>query len=280
MKKTAKLIAQMPYETDLKYGTLYANYNQWGTKAGGKQARSKIQQAIWGDVQRTIITPTATDKFNMMQGVIRLNSKTANAVMKSLGPFGRMLGYTETRLGGKLSNAYMGLPFQFFSWGIAANRKLLISGLQGRDAAPIMGMATMIGLAMLGDYMKNPRYWTQKSTEEKLIRALELSGVFGIFSDANFMLETITRGGAGLRPALGQELRFGDPDTADVIGEFTGAGPSIIADFLFAFGTDSGWDERSNTLRRMIPLQNLLYWDRKFKNIWNAGSDALYDVVN
>tara|TARA_R100001591_G_scaffold32234_3_gene43075 strand:+ start:212 stop:4015 length:3804 start_codon:yes stop_codon:yes gene_type:complete len=279
-EKTAKLISEMPYETDLKYGTLYANYNQWGTKAGGKQARNKIQQAIWGDVQRTIITPTATDKFNMMQGVIRLNSKTANAVMKSLGPFGRMLGYTETRLGGKLSNAYMGLPFQFFSWGIAANRKLLISGLQGRDAAPVMGMVTMVGLAMLGDYMKNPRYWIQKSTEEKLIRALELSGVFGIFSDANFMLETITRGGAGLRPALGQELRFGDPDTADVIGEFTGAGPSIIADFLYAFGTDSGWDERSATLRRMIPLQNLLYWDRKFKNIWNAGSNALYDVVN
>ena len=94
------------------------------------------------------------------------------------------------------------------------------------------------------------------------------------------MLETISRGGAGLRPALGQELRFGDPDTADVIGEFTGAGPSIIADFIYAFGTDSGWDERSSTLRRMIPLQNLLYWDRKFKNIWNAGSDVLYDVVN
>ena len=279
-EKTAKLIAQMPYETDLKYGTLYANYDQWGTKTGGKQARNKVQQAIWGDVQRTIITPTATDKFNMMQGVIRLNSKKSNAIFKSLGPLGRMMGYTETRLGGKISNAYMALPFQFFSWGIAANRKLLISGLQGRDAAPVMGMASMVGLAMLGDYMKNPRYWTQKSTEEKMIRALELSGVFGIFSDANFMLETISRGGAGLRPALGQELRFGDPDTADVIGEFTGAGPSIIADFIYAFGTDSGWDERSSTLRRMIPLQNLLYWDRKFKNIWNAGSDVLYDVVN
>jgi len=279
-EKTAKLISEMPYEKDLKYGTLYANYNQWGSKAGGQQARSKIQQAIWGDVQRTIITPTATDKFNMMQGVIRLNSKTSNAIFKSLGPFGKMLGYQETRLGGKISNAYLGLPFQFFSWGIAANRKLLISGLQGRDASPIMGMASMVGLAMLGDYMKNPRYWTQKSTEEKMIRALELSGVFGVFSDANFMLETISRGGAGLRPALGQELRFGDPDTADVIGEFTGAGPSIIADFIYAFGTDKGWDERSATLRRMIPLQNLLYWDRKFKSIWNAGSNVLYDVVN
>ena len=279
-EKTAKLIAVMPYETDLKYGSLYANYNQWGTKTGGKQARNKIQQAIWGDVQRTIITPTETDKFNMMQGVIRLNSKKSTSIFKSLGPLGRMMGYTETRLGGKISNAYMALPFQFFSWGIAANRKLLISGLQGRDAAPVMGMASMVGLAMLGDYMKNPRYWTQKSTEEKMIRALELSGVFGIFSDANFMLETISRGGAGLRPVLGQELRFGDPDTADVIGEFTGAGPSIIADFIYAFGTDSGWDERSSTLRRMIPLQNLLYWDRKFKNIWNAGSDVLYDVVN
>ena len=69
-EKTAKLISEMPYETDLKYGTLYANYNQWGTKTGGKQARNKIQQAIWGDVQRTIITPTATEKAIGLESLI------------------------------------------------------------------------------------------------------------------------------------------------------------------------------------------------------------------
>lgn len=279
-EKTAKLISEMPYETDLKYGTLYANYNQWGSVKGGLQARSKIQQGIWGDVQRTIITPTDTDRYNMMQGVIRLNSKTSNDIFKSLGKFGKFLGYQETRLGGKISNAYMGLPFQFFSWGIAANRKLLIAGLQSRDAAPIMGMVSMVGLATLGDYMKNPRYWTQKSTEEKMIRAIELSGITGLFGDANFMLETITRGGAGVRPALGQKLRFGDPNTADVIGEFVGAGPSIVADFIYAFGTDQSWDERSATLRRMIPLNNLFYWDKTFKSIWNTGSNVLKDIVD
>jgi hypothetical protein len=143
-----------------------------------------------------------------------------------------------------------------------------------------MGMVSMVGLATLGDYMKNPRYWTQKSTEEKMIRAIELSGITGLFGDANFMLETITRGGAGVRPALGQKLRFGDPNTADVIGEFVGAGPSIVADFIYAFGTDQSWDERSATLRRMIPLNNLFYWDKTFKSIWNTGSNVLKDIVD
>ena len=42
----------------------------------------------------------------------------------------------------------------------------------------------------------------------------------------NFMLETISGGmfdnAVGVRPLLGQDLRFGDPDMLDAVGEFAG----------------------------------------------------------
>ena len=41
---------------------------------------------IFADVNRTIITPSATDQFNMMHGVLRLIVKQNQAVMNSLGP--------------------------------------------------------------------------------------------------------------------------------------------------------------------------------------------------
>ena len=48
----------------------------------------------------------------------------------------------------------LGLPFQFFSWAVAANRKLLISGLQGREQDALAGVFAMVSLGMLGDYFK------------------------------------------------------------------------------------------------------------------------------
>jgi hypothetical protein len=173
----------------------------------------------------------------------------------------------------------MGLPFQFFSWAVAANRKLLISGLSGREVNVMGGALAMVTMGMMGDYFKNPRYWSQKSTEEKLIRGVELSGIAGLFTDMNFMMETISGGffdnPMGIRPMLGQELRFGDPDAADAIGEFTGAGPSIPIDLLYAFGFDQDYDDKAATLRRIMPLNTLWIWDRTFKNLWDKGAEFI-----
>ena len=276
-EKTAKLIADMPYEE--MDGLFLPNANAWATKTGGQQAARKFRQALFADVNRTIITPSATDQFNMMHGVFRIDSKGMNQALDSR--IGRFLGYQKTDRGGKISNAYLGLPFQFFSWAVSANRKLLISGMQGREANAMAGVLAMVSMGMLGDYFKNPRYWQQKPLEEKLIRGVELSGVLGLFGDMNFMLETISGGmfdnAIGVRPMLGQDLRFGDPDVADAVGEFTGAGPSIPIDLLHSFLTDQDYDDKSATLRRIIPLNTLWIWDRSFKSLWEKGSDAIKD---
>jgi hypothetical protein len=270
-EKTADLIANMPWE---KNGTQYvANGKMWQTKKGGSTAFRKVSQAIWADEQRTIVTPTHADTFNMMHGVLRIDSEISRSMLRN--PVGRFLGYTNTKYGGKISNAWLGLPFQFFSWAIAANRKLLISGLSHRELAPISGVLAMVTMGILGDYMKNPRYWSQKNWEEKLIRGVELSGVLALFGDINFSLETLSQGTLGARPSLGQKTRFGDPDMTDIIGEFTGAGPSIPLDLLYAFLGDTSFSERSATLRRIIPLNTFWLWDRKFKDLWQMGEDFI-----
>ena len=85
--------------------------------------------------------------------LFRIDSKGMNKVLNN--KIGRFFGYQETRLGGKLNNSYLGLPFQFFSWGVSANRKLIMSGLQGREANALAGVMAMVSLGMLGDYFKN-----------------------------------------------------------------------------------------------------------------------------
>ena len=274
-EKNAKLIASMPYEN--LDGLYTANTRQWGTKTGGIVAGRKLRQATHADVTRTIITPQVTDQFNMMHGVLRINNESTSKFLDN--GFFRMFGYQKTERGGKFSNAYIGLPFQFFSWAVAANRKLVISGLSGREQDAISGVFAMICMGMLGDYLKNPRYWNQKDWEEKIIRGVELSGVGGLFTDFNFIMETVSGGmfdhAVGLRPALGLDSRFGNPDMADAIGEFTGAGPSIIADLIYAYGTDADFDDKAATIRRIIPLNTLWIWDRTFKDLYNFGVNEL-----
>ena len=107
----------MPYEE--MDGLFLPNANAWATKTGGQQAARKFRQALFADVNRTIITPSATDQFNMMHGVFRIDSKGMNQALDSR--IGRFLGYQKTDRGGKISNAYLGLPFQFFSWAVSAN---------------------------------------------------------------------------------------------------------------------------------------------------------------
>lgn len=269
-KRTAEVIANMPVEKvdDVAY---VANAQEW-TGAGADNARRKLSNAIWSDTQRTIVTPTPADKFNMMTGVIRINNEEyANLLDNN---FFRMLGYTKTDMGGKFSNAYMGLPFQFFSWGIAANRKVLTSMVQGRERAVMSGITAAISMGMLGDYLKNPSFYGQKDFEEKVIRGVELSGVLGLFGDLNYIAETLSGGlfrrPIGLRPLLGQEGRFGDPDAISALGEIVGAGPSMIADLLYAFGTGNlTYNEKATLIRRMIPFNSLFYIDESFRNMYN-----------
>lgn len=50
---------------------------------------------------------------------------------------------------------------------IAANRKLLMSGVAGRDLYLMQGGAAMVGFAIWGDFLKSPEWWYNKPFSEK-----------------------------------------------------------------------------------------------------------------
>lgn len=244
------------------------NATSW-EKSGVPGAVETLQiyrQAIKGDVERAIITPSPNDKFNMMYGVLRVNNEEVAELMNN--SMGRALGFTKTQFGGKFQNAYMALPFQFYSWAVSATRKLAMSGLAGRDAHLTAGALSMIGFAMWGDYLKNPDYWYAKPSEEIFLQAIEKSGVLAIFSDLPGIIETATSHEYGIRPMLDMDSPFGEPEAHDALRPGIGPGPSNILDIYMAFkdGTDK---EQKDAIRRYIPLNNFWLWDKLFRKSYN-----------
>lgn len=276
-KQNARAIAKLPtYKTT--NGMLYTKQDEWLATKNGQALGDLMRFASFQDVQNTIITPGLADKPNMMHGVIRVRNETlANAfdndVMRFLG------GFEKTEFGGKFNNGFLALPFQFYAWSFAANRKLMLSGLSGREMNVAMGAITMIMFGAMGDYLKNPQYYQHKTPQEKIYRAIEMSGVLGLIGDANFALEVVSEGmfetPLGVRPSIGTPGRFGEANVADATGEFIGAGPGMIADLIHSFGTDQGFDERAQTIRRLIPFNNLIWFNSLFKKIYNTGAETL-----
>lgn len=266
-KQQARAIAKLPIEKT-KNGLHYLPQEAaLKTKNGAALAR-QIRYATFADVQRTIITPSVADKPNMMFGVIRVkNENLAKALDNEVMKF---FGFEKTEAGGKINNGFLALPLQFFAWSFASNRKLMLSAAGGRETSIMAGATAMYLFAAMGDYLKNPTYHQHKSTEEKLYRALEMSGLLGLPGDINFMTEVISEGmfntPMGVRPMLGTPGRFGEANVADATGEFIGAGPGMLADLIYAFREDLPFDEKAATIRRLIPLNNLLWWNNSFIN--------------
>jgi hypothetical protein len=272
-KNVAEVFSRMPIEKSK--GTYYLNSMAWDALPGGKMARRKLQSAIYADMNRTIVTPSAADQVNMMHGVIRINDEGIAELMDN--PLFKAMGFQKTDMGGKINNAWLGLLLQFYSWGISANRKVLIGLAQGRDGKmgqAMAGVSSAIALGMMADWAKNPRYYENKDLGEKIIRGVELSGTTALLGDANFMLETTSGGffgeSIGARPLLGLDQRFGDADGDDAVKEIIGSGPSMLFDVISAFSNDTLSDvEKKTMLRKLIPLNNFWLWDQAFRDLYN-----------
>lgn len=292
--ETAKIIAKAPIETtgtttDVKLGAvtktvddddiLYmANTDEW-VGPGQEGAAQRLRQAVWAETNRSIVTPDVSDTPGVMSGSMRIRDPE---MRKSLeGDLGQFLGYKADERGGKIHNAFLSMPFQFFSWGVAANRKVVMSGLSGREADYMNGVIAMVGLGYMADYLKNPRYHEYKTTTEKIVRAVELSGVGGMITDMNFLTEQVSGGlfnfPVGLRPMLGIQPRFGQPKAHDALGEFVGAGPSIPLDLLYHFTSDDvTYEDTRNITRRVLPGSQLIWTDSLFKKMYNSTYDTFF----
>lgn len=175
--------------------------------------------------------------------------------------------WTNTEMGGLIS--------QFKKWAFASTQRILMRGLQERDANQLIGlMLLMMGGAGV-DALRTEqggRSYEKKKAAEKLIDAFDRSGAGGIFSDINNNLERLTNNQFGLRPVLGAKRPYGtyrdvfNNPVVDVFGP-TASQIANVGDIMWAWGTGTYNHHDARNVRRLIPFQNIWWLDSSFDKI-------------
>jgi hypothetical protein len=137
-------------------------------------------------------------------------------------------------------------------------------------------MLPMIGMGLVVAWAKSSsQEWGSIPFEEKMIRAVDQSGVLPILSDINTMTENVSQGALGLRPALGLPSRTRDPDMFDSVGELGGPFVGKTLDILQLFvDGDTDTADVARTIRRSLPFNNLFYLRDVFRGAERMAVDS------
>jgi hypothetical protein len=205
-------------------GVWLANTELWDNQ----KAAMVFRNALYEDVNRTIVTPSIGDRSLFM----------------------------STEMGRTI--------FQFKGFALASTQRVLVAGLQEGDSKFWTGAAAITAAGVVADYLKTEvqyrKDWSRKSTGDIIVSAIDRGGLMGIFSDANTILEKLTHNQLGARPLLGDKGKATMGSTK--IGAI--AGPSAQQGINF-YGvlndTLSGKsDERTaTTMRMLMPGAGLFY---------------------
>ena len=251
-RRDAKLLASMP--TDEHHsGLILPAVNQWHGP-DGRRARQLFLDALTGEANRTIITPSIADKSLLFSGV-------------------------AARKGKKVAESdWFSVPLQFMSFGVAANQKLLMSALQGRDHSAVAGALAVLAGGVIANYMRTPSSaLMNKSADELLLEGYETAGLGGFwFGDLNGQIERLTRHTIGVRPLLGMDPRYGKTtDVGDYV-DALGPGPSTWFDVARTFyDPEMSATNKAQAIRRAVPFNNVIWWGSVSRDLATMTGKAL-----
>jgi hypothetical protein len=124
----------------------------------------------------------------------------------------------------------------------------------------------LVGAGYLSGYLKTPeKTWDKMKFEDKLVNAIDSSGLLGSIADINNMVETASYNTIGFRPTVGMDPRRRGMD--DGMTDLLGPSPNMLIEIpklmTDPYMTDH---QRGNIYRRMIPLNNVIWWDGLLKS--------------
>lgn len=190
-----------------------------------KPALESFRAAVVRDVDRTIVTP-GQDKPLWMSTEL-----------------GKMVG-------------------QFKSFGLSAAQKILLSGIQQRDAKTLNGALTMLALGSVVYWAKETVSGRETSDDPKVwaAEAFDRSGLAGWLMEVNNISEKATRGRVGLSALTGEQIsRY---SSRNVYGAFLGPTADAVSDVFQVSGSIFAGDTTKSDLRKarqLLPYQNLFY---------------------
>ena len=236
-----------------------ANTENWGNQ----QLVRKFRGALATMTRNTIINATPADKPTIIDGVVYARM---NPALKALGfkvdKRSSTIGYEVTRI----ENGLMALPFQFWNYTLGATTKILGAGFDNERTGKVAGFATMLALGYLTLYMKNPRSFNNMDYEDQLTRAIDQTGITGIYSDLFYMglharhrMGNLDRDDTLIQP----KYRVNPPSELgaglETATDFAGATPSYlfdVADTAYLFGSGQS-DEAIRKALRLTPVSSL-----------------------
>lgn len=168
---------------------------------------------------------------------------------------------------------------QFKTFTFSSMSRVMLNGLQQRDANVLQGFVAAVALGMLAyavkskvagkDVSEDPRKWISEG--------LDQSGTLGWIFEANNIAEKVTRGRVGLNAAMGlpPSSRYASRNISDTL-----LGPSVgtVDDAAAIVGaTAEGKVSRSDLhkARRLLPFQNLFYLRWLLDHVEDEAGDAM-----
>ena len=149
------------------------------------------------------------------------------------------------------SNEFTKTIFQFKSFMFAASNKILLSGLQRRDADALLGIIGMMGMAILSLKIKDELKGQAKdyTTTELLRESVDRSGVIGMLALPMFVLNPFTT-----------TSRYAQMGTAGLImGPTGGAAVDVSSVLPKIFGQEDMTNADKRKMLRLVPYSNLFY---------------------
>ena len=228
-KAINEIANKAPWEQSRKGGFITANSSAW-LEAGVSQETINIFRAnMNAGLFNTVIMASPTDKPLLMDGTAFVPWKYAKFVpgMKESSQF---KGYS------KIENGLLALPFTFYSYSLGAANKITAAMSQGTLHNRAMGIMVGMGLAYMGlqlRYRNKPYILENMTTQDKILRAFDYSGIASIYSDIFY--KTLATGANLGYPNSFFKPKYvtKNPDErpVDIALEFGGAGPSIAVDY-------------------------------------------------
>lgn len=233
------------------------------TKAEQENVRN-FRNALSSGVMNTILMGTPADKPIITDGIVYIPMRVAKQFgMKEDAAY---KGYA------RIENGLLGLPFQFFSFALAAVNKTTAAYGHGQLKSQYIGTAIAMGLGYMTLQAKTPDY-VEMSYSDQFARSFDYSGVAALYSDMFYTAMTTVSalGGPNITGDLVQPKFPQQPDTIDAVTGLMGAGPSISSDLIRGMWeiTTGNVGEGSKDVIRNLPFARLWFLKAKINEMTN-----------
>ena len=211
-----------------------------------------FRNALSSGIANTILMGTPADKPIITDGIAYVPMRVAKQF--GMKEDSKYKGYA------RIENGLLGLPFQFYSYALAAVNKTTAAYGHGQLKNQFVGTAIAMGLGYTVLQYKTPDF-VDMSFEDQFARSFDYSGVASLYSDLFYtaMSTSLALGGPNLTGGALQPRYPQEPNAVDAVTGFLGAGPSVGMEYARGMANLVSGNVGTGTkeIIRALPFSNL-----------------------